>query len=79
MLVRSVKLFNIILHYKIFFLLEDYYDRRDDGNKTESTTGRNSNGRPSTVLTPLDDTGMTLYITHAKEFYVMMISYKFRI
>ena len=53
-----------------FFLPEDYYDRHDDGNKTESTTGRNSNGRPSPVLTPLDETGMTfsiLYITIAKE------------
>ena len=58
----------------LFFLPEDYYDRHDDGNKTESTAGRNSNGRPSPVLTPLDETGMTfsiLYITIANEEFVM--------
>ena len=39
-------------------LSEDYYDRNDDKNKTELKTGRNRNGRPSTVLTPVEETGM---------------------
>lgn len=42
----------------LLMLSEDYYDRNDDKNKTELKTGRNRNGRPSTVLTPVEETGM---------------------
>ena len=52
-------------------LPEDYYDRRDDKNETESMTGRrNRNGRPSAVLTPVEGTGMAfsaVFATYADD------------